>query len=342
MGLPSTGGTYAEVIAPGLNPLAVDYWQTTDILIRDSHNVDGSVFNLADPSVGLGTAGLFTPFAADGVSIREDLLITAPSPNQGFYHIGLLKEDQASHTIDQTIQETPSAQYVRTVRNVITKLEDKVEFQPIQNTPLIHYLQYELPLANGIPALGTPGYQLARPNTDVLQERIIVLLGTDGSGTLMAKVFPRLTTDKKGKTELGRKAPESNPFTYSALPDPFSQNIMWICIGGTQWLASGDYDFETMQPQVVALTGGVTATATFPTPIDLSSPAYTVALLETPGGSLTSGTVSGSPSVSGQFTTITISGLAASTEYYGVQVTATADESTATSLLSAPFTTLAS
>jgi hypothetical protein len=67
-----------------------------------------------------------------------------------------------------------------------------------------------------------------------------------------------------------------------------------------------------------------------------------VALLETQGGSLTSGTVSGSPSVSGGFTTITISDLTASTEYYGAQVTATVGETTATSLVSGSFTTLAS
>ncbi|MBO0882804.1 MAG: fibronectin type III domain-containing protein, partial [Mycobacterium sp.] len=213
MALPATGGSWAEVIEPGLNPLATNYWQTTDILICDYFKANGTVLNLADPSVGLGTQGLFTPFAADGITIREDLLITAPTPNMGFYHIGLLKENQASHTLDQTIQETPSAQYIRTVRNVITKLEDKIEFQPIENTPLIHYLRNELPLVNGIPALGTPGLQIPRPNTDVLQERVIVLLGTDGAGTLFAKVFAHVTTDKKGKTELGRHAPESSPFT---------------------------------------------------------------------------------------------------------------------------------
>jgi hypothetical protein len=342
MALPSTGGTWAEVIAPSLNPLAVRYWQITDVLIADYFNSDGTVYNMADPSVGLGTAGVLTPFAADGISIREDLLITAPGTNQGFYHFGLLKEDATAHTIDQTIQQTPSSQYIRTVRNVLTKLDDKVNFTPIEATPLTDALQFEKPLSGGIQALGTPGYQLVRGNTDVLQERRIILLGVDTDGNLMSKVFPRLTTDKKGKIELSRKNPESLEFTYEPLPDPFSQASMWICRGGTQWLASGDLEFETTAPVVTPQTGGVTVTAQFPTPIDITDPTYTVTIQSTAGGSFTSGTVSGSPSVSGAFTTITISDLTASTAYNAIQVTATGGDVTATSLVSAPFTTEAS
>lgn len=344
-GLPATGGTWEQELEPFLNPLAVRYWQVTHVLIKDYLNTDGSVFNLSNPAIGLGTAGVFTPFAADNKSIRSDLLIQSPGANQGFYLVGLLKEDDIASTPDQTIQETMSSQYVRTVRNVLTKLDDKVNFTPIEASPLVDVLNFELPLNAGIQSVGTPGYQLVRPQTDVLQERIIILIGIDTDGQLLAKVYPRVVTDKKGKTELQRKNPESLELTYSVLSDPFTQASMYICRGGSQWLASGDLTFETIAPQVTPLTLGVTATVSFPTPIDLETPSYTVALQTTAGGALTSGTVTGEPTVSGAFTSLTLGSLTAATQYNAVQVTATGtidtDSVTITSPLSLPFMTLA-
>jgi len=338
MALPTTGATWATVLEPSLNPLAVRYWQVTDVLIRDYFNADGTVFNLADPSVGLGSEGLFTPFAADNLTIRKDLLLSAPGTNLGFLHMGLLKEDTTASTPDQTIQETPSAQILRTVRNVLTKLDDKLNFTPIEASPLVDFLNFEKPLQN-VPAVGTPGYQNARDNADMLQERVVVLLGVDTDGQLLAKVYPRVVTDKKGKTELQRKNPESLELTYSVLPDPYSKKSMWICRAGAQWLASGDLAFETTAP-VATPVSGLKANVQFPTPIDVTSPVYTAQISQ--AGAFSAGTVAASPTVSGAFTTIQLTGLTASTLYDGVQVTATGSNVTATSLVSNSFTSLAS
>lgn len=340
-GLPATGGTWAQLIQPGLNPLAIRYGQITDIFIKDYFNADGTVFNLADPSVGLGSNGLFTPFAADGVSIRPDMLVTAPGSNLGFYHIGLLKEDATSITPDQTLQQTPSAQQVRSARNVLTKLDDKISFEPLEETPLTRYLKYEKPLVNGVPLLGTPGLQIDRGNTDVPVDRIIVAMIVDGDGQLLARVLPHVITDKKGKEDLARKNPMTSALTYEVLPDPFSKRAEWICYGGSQWNASGNFEFETTAPQVSPITG-LDANIVVPTPADLTNPTYAVALQETAGGAFTAGTLSGSPTVSGAWTTIKISGLTASTTYNAAQVTATSGEETATSPVSAPFTATAS
>ncbi|MDY0112708.1 MAG: fibronectin type III domain-containing protein [Corynebacterium sp.] len=344
MGLPATGGTEAEILEPTTNPLGARYWQTVYALVRDYHNADGTVYNMADPSVGLticedGVAR-FTPFAADGVSIRGDLLASALSPNQGFYSVGFLKPDSVSVTPDQTMTQTPTAQTIRSVRNVLSKLEDKIMFEPIEDSPLVRYLDYELPTINGVPAQGTPNLVISRPLRDVPVERVLVLIGVDGLGQLKARVFPRVVTDKKGKIELGLKAPESSALTYDALPDPFSRAVEWSCYGGSQWNASGDFDFQTTAPVVTPVTG-LDANIVFPTPIDVTSPVYTVALQETAGAAFTSATLSGSPTVSGGFTTVKISGLTASTTYNAVQVTATGSNLTATSPVSAPFTSTA-
>ncbi|ORV92801.1 hypothetical protein AWC11_07305 [Mycobacterium interjectum] len=340
-GLPATGGTWAQVLEPGLNPLAERFWQITDVLVRDYFNADGTVFNLADPSVGLGTSGLFTPFAADNLTIREDLLVTAPTPNLGFYHIGLLTEDSTSVTPDQTMTGSPSAQLVRNTRSVLTKLEDKVAFEPKESTPLVDYLLYEKPLASGVPALGTPGYQLVRGNTDVPVERILVMIGVDTDGNLLARVLTRVITDKKAKAEFARKKPDAQMLTYELLPCPYAKTTEYKCRAGSQWLASGDFGFLTFQPIVTPVTG-LKATIQFPTPIDITSPVYTVGLQSTPNGSFAAATLSGSPTVAGGFTTVTIGSLTASTLYNAVQVTATGSNDTATGLVSAPFTSTAS
>ncbi|BCP29608.1 fibronectin type III domain-containing protein [Mycobacterium intracellulare] len=348
-GLPATGGTWAQLIQPGLNPLAIRYGQITDIFIRDYFNADGSVFNLADPAVGLAPAtladgtvvNLFTPFAADGISIRPDLLVTAPGSNLGFYHVGLLKEDTTSITPDQTLQETPTAQQVRTARNVLTKLSDKIMFEPVQETPLTRYLRYELPTINGVPELGTPGLIIPRGNTDVPVDRIIIAMIVDGDGQLLARVFPHVITDKKGKEDLARKNPLSSQQTYEVLPCYFAKQAEWTCYAGTQWNASGNFEFETTAPKVTPVTG-LTATVVVPTPADLTDPTYAVALQETEGGAFAAGTLSGSPTVSGAWTTLTVSDLTASQAYNALQVTATSGEETVTSPVSASFTATAS
>lgn len=342
MALPATGGTEAQILEPTTNPLGARYWQTVYALVRDYYNADGSVFNMADPSVGLtvcqDSVARFTPFAADGISIRGDLLASsAASPNLGFYSVGFLKPESVSVSPDQTMTQTPTAQTIRSVRNVLSKLEDKIMFEPIEDSPLVRYLDYELPTINGVPAQGTPSLVIARPNRDVPVERVLVLIGVDGLGQLKSRVFPRIVTDKKGKVELGLKAPESSALTYEALPDPFSRAVEWSCYGGSQWNASGDFDFATTAPVVTPVTG-LTATIKVPTPIDVLSPVYTVALQEAANTAFTSATLSGSPTVAGGFTTVTISGLVASTTYNGVQVTATGSNLTATSPVSAPFT----
>lgn len=347
-GLPATGGTWAQLIQPGLNPLAIRYGQITDIFIRDYFNPDGSVFNLADPALGLGPAtlpdgrvvNLLTPFAADGVSIRPDLLVTAPGSNLGFYHVGLLKEDSTSITPDQTMQQTPSAQQVRSARNVLTKLDDKISFEPLEETPLTRYLKYELPLQN-VPALGTPGLIIPRGNTDVPVDRIIIAMIVDTDGQLVARVLPHVITDKKAKEELARKNPYSSALTYELLPDPYSKQVEWSCYAGSQWNASGEFEFETFAPQVTAVTG-LKANVVVPTPVDLTNPTYAVQLQETEGGAWTAGTLSGSPTVAGAFTTLVISGLTASQAYNAAQVTATAGETTVTSPVSNSFTATAS
>lgn len=351
MTLPATGTTWEVALQPSLQPLAVRYWQITDVLICDYMSGFGNPLGVGSPnnwgaeSVGLGVKNVFTPFAADG-TIRQDLLVNPTSVDQtglnAFYHIGELKEDNVEVTMDLTVQETASAQSVRTVRNVLTKLDDKLAFTPIESTPLIDQLRYELPLVNGVTAVGTAGYQQVRPVMDQLVERTVVLLGVDTDGNLRAEVFPRCVTDKKGKLPFQRKTPESLDLSYTALPDPMTGAVMWVCREGTSWRAlGGTPSFSATAPTATAETGGK-ATVSFAVPTGLDGPfTFTVAQQEGGTGAFTAATLSGQPVISNGTVTLTVSGLTTGSAYV-FQVTATgANDGTATSLASNSITATA-
>lgn len=341
MALPATGGSYAQTIQSGLNPLQVRYGQLVGVFIRDYLKADGTPNNLADPACGLGPQGVFSPFAADG-NIRTDLLWSANggTSNQGWFNIGLTKEDSISIDPSQTVQQTPSGQYIRTVRNVLTKLEDKVTFTPLENNNTVKRLRFELPLTGWTPDDGVLNSQLVRPNTDSLIERQVILFLIDGND-LIAEVYPRVSSDKKGKIGMERKNAYAPELSYDVEPDPVSRAAMWICETGTAWTAEGAFEFETTPPAVTPVTG-LKANIVVPTPSDLTSPTYTVALQATAGGSWSSATLQGSPSSASGFTTVVITGLTASQQYNAAQVTATASGTTVTSPPSAPFTATAS
>lgn len=343
MALPSTGGTVSQVIQTDLNPLAVRYAQIVGAFIRDTLDSNGNFRNLADPACGLGTEGVFSPFAADG-TLRTDLLWDANggTSNQGWFNFGLTKEDSISISPEQTVQQTPTGQYLRTVRNVYTKLEDKVALTPIENTDLIRRLRFNLPLSGWTPTDGASGYQLVRPNTDTFYERQLILFLIDNN-ELVAEVFPRLGPDKTGKIEMGRKTPYApDSFSWDVMPDPYTGAPQWICESGSGFLSEGNFEFTVTPPAVTPITG-LKATVLVPTPTDVTSPTYTVSLQAVSGGSWAAGTVSTpSPSASGGWTTITIGSLTASQVYNALKITATGGGVTATTVPSAPFTATAS
>jgi hypothetical protein len=345
MALPSTGGSTVQVIQPGWDPLKVRYGQIVAVFIRDYLDTNGQPRNLSDPACGVGIQGVFTPFAADNLTVREDLLWSANggTSNQGWFNVGLTKEDSVQVDSTQTVQQTPTGQTLRSVRNVYTKLEDKVMFSPLENSNLIKRLRWNLPLTGWTPDDGVPGYQLLRGETDVFYERQVIQFLIDTDNQLLAEVYPRVGPDKTGKVEFGRKTPYGpESIGYDVLPDPYTGQSMWICEAGATWNSEADSLFETTVPAVTPITG-LKATVLVPTPAALTSPTYTVSLQSTAGGSWSAGTVTTpSPSNSNGWTTVTIGSLSASTAYNALKITATASGESVTTPPSAPFTSTSS
>lgn len=197
MALPANGGTYATLLQPGINPLAVRKAIITDILIRDYLNADGTVHNLADTSVGLNTDGLFSPFAADG-KLRTDLLITASGSNLGFYHLGALHEDGTEMGYNTDVADTMIAQSKRAVRFDVTQDNDIVTIKAMEGNPIVDALRYDLPLAN-LPDLGKAGYTIAKAAETALIERQVIAIGFDGDN-YFAQTFPRMALRNRGNS----------------------------------------------------------------------------------------------------------------------------------------------
>jgi hypothetical protein len=330
MALQSTGGTQATILEPNYDPTQVRKGIITDILARDYRNADGTVNNLAATAAGLNPNGVFTPFAQDG-TLRNDLLVTASSPNQGFYHAALLKDDGWTFTPDLTVDETPVAQSPWSVRNDVTKRTGEIMFTMRQWMPLADYLRMDLPTINGVPDAGSSGYSLPAPAYAQLCERQIIALGFDGLNQF-AITFPRLSQKKLGKTAANKKDPLDTEFTFSVILDPYTGAPYIISNGGTGWSAEGG----------APVVGTVASTAQSGLKVqlvftlsgkDIQNPTFSATKIT--GGTTTALTL-GTPTISNGTVTILGSGLTASAAYTGGTLTVTGDNgATATATIPA-------
>jgi hypothetical protein len=308
MALPSTGGTYKDILEPGLNPTAVRKGIVTDILIRDYH---GAMTDLSDPAVGLNDNGHFSPFAEDGL-LRDDLLITAEGENLGFYHIGLLTEDGVTYTPNVDIEETMAAQSRRNVRVDISKESDRIKFVAEESTPLIDALMDDVPLLS-LSDVGSKGYSVAKPAYGNIVERQIIALLFDGL-EYAAKIIPRANRSDVGETNWNKKNPDVLDVSYDALLCPYAGYPVLTVREGEGWRSKGGYPNFGLTPPVATQTGATTATVAFAVPTGLGDPwTYTVEKSVSPFSSWTTATVGGA---SGTTTvTLSITGLTTATQY---------------------------
>lgn len=230
MALPNTGGTYANLLQQGVNPLTVRKWIVTDVLIRDYLNPDGTVHNLADPAIGLNDEGHFSPFAIDG-RLRTDLL--GDAPNLGFYHLGSLHEDGLEMTTDTNVSETMIAQSKRAVRFDVTSDNDGITIKALEGTPLVDALRYDLPLS-GLQDIGAAGYGVLKPAETPLLERQVIALGFDGEN-FIAEVFPRMSLRNRGNASWNKADPDVMEVELGSLLCPYVGTTAMRYRDGNAW-----------------------------------------------------------------------------------------------------------
>jgi hypothetical protein len=344
MALQATGGAWADVLQPDLNPLAVRKGIITDVLIGD-YLVNGVPRNLNSVACGVNSQGVFTPFALDG-TLRSDLLIGSNAgANLGLFHIGLLKDDGWTFTPDVTVDKTPVAQSPWSVRNDTQSKSGELGFTAREWRPLLSVLQMELPTVNAagnsiVPDLGLAGYSLPAPAYQNLTERWAIALGVDG-GFMFAYTFPRISTKKLGKMAANRKDPLDREFAYEILLDPMTSAPYIESAGGAAWLGLGG----SPQPGTVTATPvtGLKVNLAFSLAgLDIQNPTFSAT--KTTGGTTTPLTLTGSPTIAtvGGVETVTLqgTGLTASTAYTGL-LTVTGDNGATATAAIPTFTAIA-
>lgn len=312
MANPATGGTYEELLAPGLNAAAVRKAIVTDLLIRD---YNGSSTDLSAAAAGLDSSGKFTPFAQDG-ELREDLLVTATGSNLGFYHLGLLSEDGIKYTANTDNSETLAAQIKSEVRIDITRESVSLNFTLLEGTPVVDALANDLPLL-GLQELGETPYHATRPISGNIVERQIIALLFDGTH-YAARVIPRTMRAEVGDNDWSKANADRLDLTYRGLPCPFAGYLQDLVREGTGWRSLGGTPVFAADP-VATQTGATTATVAHAIPTS-SAPngndefTYVVEKSVSPFSAWTTATV-GSSTPSGGNITHSITGLTTATQY---------------------------
>lgn len=285
MALPANGAPYKTVLQPGINPLTIQKVITCDILIRDYLNVDGTVHNLADPSIGLNDEGIFTPFAADG-TLRTDLL---GESGLGFYHLASLHDDGLEMTYKTSVAETMIAQSKRPVRYDVTSDADGITIKAVEGIPIVDALRYDLPL-DSLKDIGTAGYAIMKPAETPLIERQVIALGFDGDN-LVADVFPRMALKDRGNSSWNKKDPDVMELQLGALLCPYVGSDAIKCREGAKWRGFQGNPLFAAAPVATAVTGQK-ADVVFARPTSKSSTfEYVIEKSNTGTGSWTTATV---------------------------------------------------
>lgn len=317
MALPANGGTYGQILQPGINPLTVRKMIVTDLLIRDYLNADGTVHNLADPAKGLNADGDFSPFAADG-KLRTDLL--GEAPNHGFYHVGALHEDGLEMTYDTDVSETMIAQSKRAIRFDVTADNDGITLKAMEGTPLVDALRFDLPLRS-LQDLGKAGYGLRKPAETPLVERQVIALGFDGEN-FVGDVFPRMSLRNRGNSNWNKSDADIMELELGSLLCPYVGTTALRFRDGAAWRGLQGVPVFAAAPVATAVVGQL-ADVVFAKPVSKSSQLeYVVKKSNDGGATWTTATV---VAVTGTTTiTIRVSGITSSANWvFAVEATGT-------------------
>ena len=228
MPLPATGVEWAAAYGESWNPLGIRKGLITNVLIRD---YGGSTTDLSASAAGLNAAGVFSPYATDGL-YRDDLLGSGFTGGQ-WYDVGALKDDGIKLTPDVSVEGVKVSQARRAQRWDITDENDEIMFTARESNPVVDALRFDLPLS-GLGTLGAAGYTVVKPAESDLIERQIIALAEDGDQRF-AYIFPRVARKKVGATQLNRKDPDDLELTYGALICPFVDTPVYIVREGDGW-----------------------------------------------------------------------------------------------------------
>lgn len=274
----------------------------------------------------------FSPFTPDDGNLVSTLF-AADNPGGPWLDFGYMDEKGPEFTPKVTVKPTKVMQSRWPARYDYTEQTEEIGATLMESNPVVDAVLSNAALS-GLQEVGTPGYNISAPVELDLRWRQCMFIGVDGRSGLnyyTVRIYPKVLIGDFGKTPWNIEAAAALPIKGFAVPDEFTVppdgvNVgspRWILRDGPGWRAQGEGMFEIEAPLATAVTG-LKASLAFTTPAGPKTPiTYTAQQQLTSGGSWTASTLSGSPSVSGSTTTITVSGLTASTAYNAFKVIAT-------------------
>jgi hypothetical protein len=312
------------------NATNVRKWLYGSVLIRDWKG-DGST-----------ALNGFTPFDTDGNFLTT--LLSPSFPGGRFYDCGYLSDAGVTLTPKYTTDDTKVWQTRHPVRTDVQEDSEEIMFTMAESTPLADYLRNNLPLSN-VPEVGTANYQATQPLQNDIVYRQLVIIGVDGTvgnADYIVELRPRVSLTKKGKRDFQAKNMDGTELTFGVYPDPASGFAASTLRGGPLWAQSGG-PIVWPTPQVAPVATPVTglkATISFAQPVSLNDP-WTYTVNKTTGGSTTTATLVGAPTVSSGTVTITVGSLVAGTSYTFTVTATGSDLATGTTSVSNSITAIA-
>lgn len=347
MAQPATGVTFKASGLAYLDSLRVRRGGDWAVAVRDW---DGASTDISPSSA------FVAPMSEDGLW-RDDLFaikkvggkwVYNMADNQGFYPVGFVHPDGIERSPKITSDPLEGLQSLDPVRVDMQKREKTVMFTPFENSPVVHCLQYNLPLVDVLD-LGSGTYFAGEPIDSNQIRRQVLIMHEDRQGGKVERnafPFPRCVLTDAGAMKGNKKDADAPKLTLTREVDPWFVDADGLPLIDGRWVSGTLWDdgltpgltFTLVAP-VAAATAATTANVVFAQPLGGASPfVYTVEKSPNGTSSWTSATV-GTTNVASGVVTLGLTGLTTATTYY-FRVTVTDDNSdTALSRVSNQITT---
>lgn len=326
MAQPATGAPYRTSVMSYQDALRARRGGDWQVFARD---YDGANTNIS-PGSAFGA-----PMALDG-TWREDLFAVirvngrwvynnAEPNNLGFYPVGYVHPDGMERTPKPSSDPLEALQSVDPLRYDLQKRERTLMFTPMENTPVVHCLEYDLPLSSML-EIGSGTYFRGRSNAISQPRRQFIVALEDNQGGKAERIaypFSRCILTDNGGKKGNKKDAEAPKLTFSSEIDPWFVGSDGFPLIDGAWVAGDLWDdavtpgltFTQVAP-TAAKTGTTSADIAFAQPLGGTSPfVYTVESSADGSTGWTSATV-GSTNVNSGVVTLGITGLTTATGYY--------------------------
>lgn len=333
---PATGVSFSASGLAYLNSLRVRRGGRWAVIARD---YDGSNTNIS-PGSSFGA-----PMAIDG-AWRDDLFAIKKNaagkwvynnqPNLGFYPFGYVHPDGIERAPKIDSDPLEGLQTLDPVRVDMQKRDKTLMFTPLENNPVVHCVQYNLPLSNVLD-LGSGTHFVGEPSDPNFIRRQVIVLHEDVMGGLTERnafPMPRCVLTDQGSMKGNKKDADAPKFTLSREIDPWFVDADGVPMVDGRWTTGSLWDDDltpglTFVPPapVGTPTSPTAATLVFAAPLGGSSPfAYTVAKSASATMTSPSAATVGTTTVTNGVVTLALTGLTLSTTSY-FQVTVTDNDS---------------